>query len=116
MNSISMRESNRLLRESNPRRSFGDGSQQKFAVCSSRLLEQFSRLIEAYMENEIAELKSKIKSSEYDCAELVKENALLLERTKKLAQRQPSWPKGYRPHHRRPGSVMLKEKVIGRRS
>ncbi|MAG25156.1 hypothetical protein CMI47_16125 [Candidatus Pacearchaeota archaeon] len=70
----------------------------------------------AYMENEIAELKSKIKSSEYDCAELVKENALLLERTKKLAQRQPSWPKGYRPHHRRPGSVMLKEKVIGRRS
>jgi hypothetical protein len=45
-----MRESNRLLRESNPRRSFGDGSQQKFAVCSSRILEQFSRMIEAYME------------------------------------------------------------------
>jgi hypothetical protein len=49
-NSISMREANRLLRSVNPRRSFGDGSSDKFALCSTRLLEEFSRLIEVNMD------------------------------------------------------------------
>lgn len=52
-NSISMREANRLLRSINTRRSFGDGSSEKFAQCSSRLLEEFSRLIEVNMEKPV---------------------------------------------------------------
>ena len=40
-----------------------------------------------------------------EMAYLKKENEELRERVKKLASRQPSWPKGYRPHreksHRR---------------
>ena len=48
--SISIREANKLLRQPNPKRSFGDGSTERFAKCSSSLLHTFSRLIEAYME------------------------------------------------------------------
>ena len=48
--SISIREANRLLRSPNPKRSFGDGTTEKFARCSSRLLEEFASLIEVYMD------------------------------------------------------------------
>ena len=41
--------------------------------------------------------KNRIKQLEYDNAELVKANEELSERCKKLASRQPEWPKGYRP-------------------
>ena len=41
--------------------------------------------------------KNRIKQLEYDNAELVKANQELSERCKKLASRQPEWPKGYRP-------------------
>ena len=45
----------------------------------------------------IEKLKSEIKSLQYDCVELQKKNDELTERCKKLASRQPSWPRGYQP-------------------
>jgi len=45
-------------------------------------------------------LQSRIKELEYDCAELVKTNEELSDRVKKLASRQPAWPKGYRQQYR----------------
>ena len=52
---------------------------------------------EAFLENEVQVLSSRIKELEWDCAELSKHNSELQERVKKLASRQPAWPKGYRP-------------------
>ena len=49
---------------------------------------------------EIQTLTARVKELEYDCAELVKANEELSARCKKLASRQPSWPKGYRPQRR----------------
>ena len=43
----------------------------------------------------IEQLRNEIKGLQYDCAELQKKNDELSERCKKLASRQPSWPKGY---------------------
>ena len=45
----------------------------------------------------IEQLKNQIKGLQYDCAELQKKNDELAERCKKLASRQPTWPKGYSP-------------------
>ena len=45
----------------------------------------------------VVELKNRVKELEYDCAEVTKHNQELSERVKKLASRQPSWPKKYRP-------------------
>ena len=45
----------------------------------------------------IEQLNTKIKSLQYDCAELQKKNDELSERCKKLATRQPMWPRGYQP-------------------
>tara|TARA_B110000211_G_scaffold177535_1_gene200678 strand:+ start:206 stop:454 length:249 start_codon:yes stop_codon:yes gene_type:complete len=53
------------------------------------------------VESENKKLIARVKELEFDCAELVKENANLSERVKKLAMRQPSWPKGFRPQGRR---------------
>ena len=55
---------------------------------------------EAFLENEVTTLDTRVKELEFDCAELSKENSALSERVKKLANRQPSWPKGYRPQRR----------------
>ncbi len=55
---------------------------------------------EAFLENEVSTLTSRVKELEYDCAELEKANSELSERVKKLANRQPAWPKGYRPQRR----------------
>ena len=55
---------------------------------------------EAFLENEVTTLDVRVKELEFDCAELSKENSALSERVKKLANRQPSWPKGYRPQRR----------------
>ena len=49
----------------------------------------------------IEQLKGQIKVLQYDCAELQKKNDELAERCKKLASRQPSWPKGYQPRRYR---------------
>tara|TARA_Y100000590_G_scaffold411253_1_gene505108 strand:+ start:551 stop:742 length:192 start_codon:yes stop_codon:yes gene_type:complete len=45
----------------------------------------------------IEKLRAEIKSLQYDCAELQKKNDELSERCKKLATRQPMWPRGYQP-------------------
>ena len=55
---------------------------------------------EVPVENEVQVLTSRVKVLEYDCAELQKSNSELQERVKKLASRQPAWPKGYRPQKR----------------
>ena len=56
---------------------------------------------EAHMENEIVELRSRVKTLEFDCAELTRHSQKLSERVNKLASRQPAWPKGYRPAGRK---------------
>ena len=45
----------------------------------------------------IQKLEQQVKSLQYDCAELQKHNDELAEKVKKLATRQPVWPKGYQP-------------------
>ena len=55
---------------------------------------------EAFLENEVQVLTSRVKELEYDCAELTKHNSELSDRVKKRASRQPAWPKGYRPPRR----------------
>ena len=55
---------------------------------------------EAFLENEVQILSSRVKELEWDCAELSKHNSELSDRVKKLASRQPAWPKGYRPQRR----------------
>ena len=55
---------------------------------------------EAFLENKVQVLTGRVKSLEYDCAELQQFNSELQERVKKLASRQPAWPKGYRPQWR----------------
>ena len=55
---------------------------------------------EAFLENEVQVLTSRVKVLEYDCAELQQSNSELQERIKKLASRQPAWPKGHRPQRR----------------
>ena len=55
---------------------------------------------EAFLENEVQVLTSRVKILEWNCAELQQSNSELQERVKKLASRQPAWPKGYRPSRR----------------
>ena len=52
---------------------------------------------EGFFKSKVADLEAKIKSLEFDNAELTRSNEQLSERVKFLASRQPSWPKGYRP-------------------
>ena len=60
---------------------------------------------EAFLENEVQALTSKVKALEWDCSELQQSNSELQERVKKLASRQPAWPKGYRPQRRNNNSI-----------
>ena len=60
---------------------------------------------EAFLENEVQVLSSRVKELEWDCAELSKHNSELSDRVKKLASRQPAWPKGYRPQKRHNNST-----------
>ena len=55
---------------------------------------------EAFLENEVQVLSGRVKELEWDCAELSKHNSELSDRVKKLASRQPAWPKGFRPQRR----------------
>ncbi len=55
---------------------------------------------EAFLENEVQVLTSRVKALEWECAELQQSNSELAERVKKLASRQPAWPKGFRPQRR----------------
>ena len=45
----------------------------------------------------IQQLEKQVKSLQYDCAELQKQNDELSDRVKKLASKTPVWPKGYQP-------------------
>ena len=54
----------------------------------------------AFLENEVKVLTSRVKALEYECADLTVHRDELSERVKKLASRQPAWPKGYRPQKR----------------
>ena len=56
---------------------------------------------EPFFEFKVDELLARVKLLEWDNAELVKTNEELSDRVTKLANRQPSWPKGYRPQNRR---------------
>ena len=55
---------------------------------------------DAFLETEVTTLVARVKELEFNCAELTKENSEMSERVKKLASRQPTWPKGYRPQRR----------------
>ena len=55
---------------------------------------------EAFLENEVQVLTRRVKTLEWECAELQQSNSELSERVKKLASRQPAWPKGFRPQRR----------------
>ena len=55
---------------------------------------------EGFFASKVGDLQDQIKALEFENAELVKSNEELRERVKKLASRQPSWPKGYRPRRR----------------
>ena len=57
---------------------------------------------EGFFESKVTTLENTIKALQFDNAELVKSNSELTERVKKLASRQPSWPKGYRPRRNTP--------------
>ena len=50
------------------------------------------------------ELIKQIKDLQFALAEMTVENEGLKLRVKKLATRQPQWPKGYRPQNRRNAS------------
>ena len=52
---------------------------------------------EGFFESKVTTLENTIKALQFDNAELVKTNDELAERVKKLASRQPAWPKGYVP-------------------
>ena len=56
---------------------------------------------EGFFASKVGDLLDRVKALEFENAELVKSNEELAERVKKLASRQPSWPKGYRPNRRR---------------
>ena len=57
---------------------------------------------EGFFESKFVTLENQIKALQFDNAELVKTNDELAERVKKLASRQPSWPKGYSPRRHDP--------------
>ena len=63
-------------------------------------LEVDKRLPEVSQLTEVQVLTRRVKTLEWECAELQKSNSELQERVKKLASRQPAWPKGYRPQRR----------------
>jgi hypothetical protein len=52
------------------------------------------------LENQIKELVLKNQGLGFENADLAAKNKELFERVDKLAKRQPSWPKGYRPNNR----------------
>jgi len=53
---------------------------------------------EGFFASKVQNLQDRIKVLEFENAELVKSNGQLSDRVKKLASRQPTWPRGYRPN------------------
>ena len=52
---------------------------------------------EGFFESKVVTLENQIKALQFENAELVRTANELAERVKKLASRQPAWPKGYGP-------------------
>ena len=52
---------------------------------------------EGFFESKVTTLENQIKALQFENAELVRTADELAERVKKLASRQPAWPKGYTP-------------------
>ena len=52
---------------------------------------------EGFFESKVVTLENQIKALQFENAELVRTADELAERVKKLASRQPAWPKGYVP-------------------
>ena len=55
---------------------------------------------EAFFEARCRELENEVKALEWNNAELDRGNKELSERVTQLANRQPTWPKGYKPQRR----------------
>ena len=52
---------------------------------------------EGFFESKVTTLENQIKALQFENAEMIRTNDELVERVKKLASRQPVWPKGYTP-------------------
>ena len=52
---------------------------------------------QGFFESKVVTLENQIKALQFENAELVRTADELAERVKKLASRQPAWPKGYVP-------------------
>jgi len=53
--------------------------------------------VEGFFEARCRELENEVKAVQFDNADLDRRNKQLFERVEKLANRQPTWPKGYKP-------------------
>jgi hypothetical protein len=56
--------------------------------------------VEGFFEARCRELENEVKAMQFVNAEMSVKNDELSERVKTLANRQPTWPKGYKPQRR----------------
>ena len=56
--------------------------------------------VEAFFEARCRELENEVKAMQFVNAEMSVKNDELSERVNTLANRQPTWPKGYKPQRR----------------
>lgn len=56
--------------------------------------------VEGFFEARCRELENQVKALQFENAEMSVKAEELSERVKTLANRQPSWPKGYKPQRR----------------
>ena len=56
--------------------------------------------VEGFFEALCRELENEVKAMQFVNAEMLVKNDELSERVKTLANRQPTWPKGYKPQRR----------------
>ena len=56
--------------------------------------------VEAFFEARCRELENEVKAMQFVNAEMSVKNDELSERVKTLSNRQPTWPKGYKPQRR----------------
>jgi len=56
--------------------------------------------VEAFFEARCRELEKEVKAMQFVNAEMSVKNDELSERVKTLSNRQPTWPKGYKPQRK----------------
>ena len=56
--------------------------------------------VEGFFEARCRELETQVKTLQYDNADLQVKNDQFSERVTQLANRQPAWPKGFKPQRR----------------